>query len=514
MGMAYSSFFYLYPMNSLPMRKAFFIIALLISFSASGQYNYSSRCVEAHELISSLRFDEAALLIDAEKKANPDNLVPHMLEGYRDFLMLIVGEDEDDYERLRVSRNQRIDVLRGGDPESPWYLSSIAMINLQWAFAHVSFGSYINAARDIRRAYLLLEQNNKRFPGFLPDQLGLGVMHALIGTIPDNLRWIANLFNMEGSVERGREELFNVLEQAGETDYPFLSDEALFFLSFIDLNLQADKNKAMELLTYYEKSADSNLMLIFSLSKIYMLTGQTDEAINILIKRPSGTAYYPFYYLDYLTGLAKLNRLDTDADTYFLRFTTNFKGKNYIRSAYQRRAWCALLKGDTLAYNNIMEKVKIYGNNISDGDKLALREAQQGLVPNLCLLKARLLFDGGYYEQADQVLSGTNCLHTAERDKLEYLYRKGRIRHALGIYAEALQYYDTTISLGEDMPYYFAANAALQAGNIHESEGNFKKAEDYYSSCLKMNNQEYRNSIRQKAKAGLNRINDLLSKAD
>ncbi|MDT8392600.1 MAG: hypothetical protein RQ761_02060 [Bacteroidales bacterium] len=496
------------------MKKALFIIALLLSFFAKGQYNYSPRCVKAHELISSLRFDEAAILIKAEKKAMPENLVPHMLEGYRDFLMLIVGENEDDYESLRAIQNQRIDILRNGNSESPWYLSSIAMINLQWAFVHMSFGSYVNAAREARRAYLILEQNNKRYPGFLPDQLGLGVMHALIGTIPDNMRWIASLFNMEGSVDSGREELFNVLAEAGESGHPYLSDEALFFLSFIDLNLQADKNKALELLEYYENSADSNLMLIFSLSKIYMQTGRTDDAINLLIKRPSGNAYYPFYYLDYLTGLAKLNRLDTDADTYFLRFTTNFKGKSYIRSAYQRRAWCALLKGDTLAYRKNMEKVKIYGNNISDGDKLALREAQQDLVPNICLLKARLLFDGGFYEQAGHVLANANCMLTAERDKLEYHYRRGRICHAIGAHDEALQYYDTTIYLGRDLPYYFAANAALQAGNIHESDGNFEKAGNYYRFCMKMDNQEYKNSIRQKAKAGLNRINKLLHKED
>jgi tetratricopeptide (TPR) repeat protein len=458
-----------------------------------------------------LRFDEARVLVEEEKADDPANLVPVMLDGYMDFLTLVVGEDENDYDRLRSLRSERIDLLSKGNPESPWYRSSIAMINLQWAFARVSFGSYINAARDIRRAYLLLEQNSQLYPGFLPDKVGLGIMHALIGTIPDNLQWVAKLFNMEGSVEGGRNELFEVLTKADDEGYPFLADEALFFLSFIDINLQADRSKALELIEHYGSEADSNMMLVFSLARLYMNTGNSEKAIELLMNRPYGKAYFPFYYLDYLTGVAKLNRLDSDADRYFLRFTANFKGKSYIKSAYQRLAWCALLEDDTNAYHSMMEKVKLYGNDISDGDKLALRNAIDRQIPELCLLKARLLFDGGYYRKATAVLIDTSCQYRTEKDSIEYQYRMARIAHEQGRLEEALIYYDKTIEKGMHEPYYFAANASLQAGMICENDGDLFKAEEYYIMCLDMKNEEYQNSIKQKAKAGLNRIESLQS---
>lgn len=477
-----------------------------MTVAVHGQYDYSETCMRAHELAGALRFDEARALICQEKQRDPQNLVPVMLEGYIDFLTLIVSENKYDYDSLKAKKNERLARLRKGDRSSPWYRSSIAHYNLQWAFARITHGSYVNAARDIRKAYLLLEENHLRHPGFLPDKNGLGIMHALIGSIPDNLEWIASIFNMKGSVEDGRKELLEVIETSDSLGYPFLKSEAIFFLSFIELNLTSDKQSALSLLQHYGRAADSNLMLVFSKARIYMQTGRTDDAIALLVDRPGGKEYFPFYYLDYLAGLAKLSRLDPDAAHYFLRYTANFKGSNYIRSAYQRLAWIEYLAGNEAGYEQYMQRVLRYGEDISDGDKMALREAEEGLPPNTCLLKARLLYDGGYYHRADSVLTRAACSLRNNRDSLEYLYRKGRIAQARQDWQKALSYYEETIRSGQHEPYYFAANAALQSGRIHENMNDYPRAEASYKACLKMKNTEYRNSIKQKARAGLNNL--------
>jgi len=490
------------------MKNFIWIIFLFTVFTARGQYNYSPRCVEAHKQISSLRFNNARILLEKEKSVNPDNLIPTMLEGYMDFLTIIVGENEADFDSLYELRSEQLSLLADGDRQSHWYRSSIARLYLQWAFARVKFGSYFNAARDIRKAYILLEDNNEQFPDFLPDKVGLGILHALVGTIPDNYRWIASLFSMRGSVEQGRAELMRVLEEADDKKYPYLKDEALFFLSFIDLNLQPDKGRAHELMSYYDNKADSNLMLVFSASRILMQTGQNDQAIQLLISHPGGREYYPFYYLDYLSGLAKLNRLDDDAGQYFIRFTANFKGTTYIKSAYQRLAWCELLNGDVQKYDEYMNKVLVYGDDFTDGDKVAMKDAESGKTPKLCLLKARLLYDGGYYTQADSVLEEIDCGLVDGRDMIEFPYRKGRISHAMNNHNAAIEWYKKTIELGAAQTYYFAANAALQLGTIYESSGDFDLAEKYFKKCTQMPNTEYKSSLNQKAKAGLNRIED------
>jgi len=490
------------------MKKLLLIFFVILSLQLRSQYDYSERCVEAHQLITSLRFDDARLLIAEEKQANPENLIPLLLDNYIDFLTLIVSEDEDVFDSLNKLHYDRLKLLRNGNRNSPWYSTSIAQVNLQWAFSRVKFGEYFTAALEIRKAYFTLRKNEEEYPGFSPDKVGLGLIYALIGTIPDNLQWIASLFSMEGSVEQGRNALLEVLESADENGFPYLYHESLFFITFIDLNLQPDRNSSTELLPLYDGIPADNLMMIFSKSRILMQTGFNDDAIDLLVDYPKGNDYFPFFYLDYLAGLAKLNRLDDDADKYLLRFTVNFKGSNYVKSAYQKLAWFWLVNDDEQKYREYMQKVKLYGDDFTDGDKLALSEAENEELPNICLLKARLLFDGGYYIPADSVLGSAGCALESEKDKIEFPYRKGRIMHALGQHEHALNWYEKTINAGSRQSFYFAANAALQAATIYESAGDLEKAEEYYKKCLRMKNKEYKTSISQKAKAGLNRINE------
>jgi len=92
------------------------------------------------------------------------------------------------------------------------------------------------------------------------------------------------------------------------------------------------------------------------------------------------------------------------------------------------------------------------------------------------------------------------------KEKLEYFYRMGRICHQQNKTDQAIVFYTATISTGIGLPYYFAANASLQLGYIYELKKNYAKARYYYERCDQMKNEEYKNSIETKAKAGLRRI--------
>ncbi|KAF0199615.1 MAG: hypothetical protein FD166_43 [Bacteroidetes bacterium] len=94
----------------------------------------------------------------------------------------------------------------------------------------------------------------------------------------------------------------------------------------------------------------------------------------------------------------------------------------------------------------------------------------------------------------------------SKREKIEYTYRLGRIYHKSGNIANAILNYTETLNQGSAFPYYFAANAALQLGNIYENTGNRQKARSYYRQCLDLKYTEYQTSISQKAKAGLSRV--------
>jgi tetratricopeptide (TPR) repeat protein len=205
-----------------------------------------------------------------------------------------------------------------------------------------------------------------------------------------------------------------------------------------------------------------------------------------------------------MLGVAKLNRLDSDACYPILRFLGNFKGKNYIRSAYMHLAWYYLIQDDHKKYVLYVERIKLRGNDQVDNDREALSFAQKNTKPDVTLLKARLLFDGGYYSRA---VASLDKYSPSDKDsKTEYIYRLGRIHHNWGKTDQAISYYKETIAEGINSPRYFAANSCLQLGLIYEKSGEYQLARTYYSKVLEMDFEEYQFSISNKAEAGLNRL--------
>jgi hypothetical protein len=296
-------------------------------------------------------------------------------------------------------------------------------------------------------------------------------------------------------------------------DYAYLKTESMFLLTFIQLNFQSTKEQALKLGKYLEDTTNitltkSNPLLCFAAASIFLRTGANDKAIEILLARPKGAEYYPFYYLDYITGVAKLNRLDFDCYKYFTSFLTNFKGQNYIKAAWQKLAWYYLINNSTTKYNEKMGYALTLGNALIDEDNQALSDAKSKIVPNIRLLKARLLCDGGYYEVALDTLTklGPEDYCVSTKDYLEYTYRMGRIYDEWGNDTKAIPFYELTIKNGSAFTYYFAANSALHLGLIYENLKDVVKAKYYYELCSTMKNTEYKTSINQKAKAGLNRL--------
>ncbi len=486
------------------------IFAANISFSQY-HYDFNQNCKDAYSAIISLKFDEGKKLIEQEKTSNPDNNIPWMLENYIYFLTIFIAEEEDQFEELEKKKDKVISRLKKGDKDSPYYRYSLAQVYLQWAFARTKFKEYVTATLEINKAYRNLEANNEEFPDFLPNLINLGLLHTLIGTVPDNYNWIKKLVGVEGTIDQGVGEILTVLnETIANEEYSIYKTECLFYLSFIQMNLMTNKQKALDYIKMIEDDSSSmqNPLAIYAISRIYMDNSMNDEAIDLLLSKPSGSEYFPFYYLDYLTGLAKLHRLDDDADLYFNTYISNFKGINYVKDTYQKLAWHYMCRKDKNRYFEYMGKVKANGNTIIDADEQAEREAESGEEPNIYLLRARVLFDGGYYEKALSAITGEteSGFLRNNKDSLEFYYRIGRIYHEWDKIENSISFYKKTVENGADSEYYFAANSALKLGLIYESKGDFENAEFYYEEAQSMENKEYRNSINQKAKAGLNRI--------
>lgn len=122
------------------------------------------------------------------------------------------------------------------------------------------------------------------------------------------------------------------------------------------------------------------------------------------------------------------------------------------------------------------------------------------------MLRARLLFDGGYYHQSKDVLDKMNVHQLSSDEQLEQTYRYARIAHKLYQWNTAKEKYRETIEKGSNSVLYYSGNAALKIGEIFEVQDSIEKAKKYYNLCLQLNFKEYRNSIRGKAKESLARV--------
>ncbi len=482
-----------------------FCLVALAAFAAKPYFEFSPKTKDAYKKAISLRFKEASSLLEQVKSEEPDNVMPYFVENYIDFLKIYIDEDYNEFQAWEKRKDARMEKLKNGDKSSPYYLLTQAEMRLQWAVVKAKFEEYAGAANQVRKAFDALDDNQKKFPDFVPNKKSLGILHSLVGATPPNYRWALKAVGMSGTIEQGRKEIEEVLEYAKHNDFLF-EEETIIMYSLLILHLGNESEASWKIIRSPQLDPRTNPLICFAQASVAIHTGKADDAINILKNRPKGRQYHSFHYLDYLLGLCKLYKGDSDAAFYLNKYVINFRGRNYIKECYQRLAWTELLKGSETGYFNYMEKAKTRGSDSIDGDAKALKAAENREKPNPILLKARLRFDGGYKKDANSILEQAGIASfSSKKDILEFHYRKGRILQSMKKNTAALEEFDTTIEKGRNESYYFACNAALQAGIIKEQQGDCSTALRYYDKALSMKPDEYKNSLHGKAKAGKDR---------
>jgi tetratricopeptide (TPR) repeat protein len=242
-------------------------------------------------------------------------------------------------------------------------------------------------------------------------------------------------------------------------------------------------------------------------TNLYLNNQQSQKALQIASNINPSNPYLPLPFWQLEMGYAYLNDLKLDAaKTALQNFISSFKGQFYVKDAFEKLSWIAYIQGDQAKANAYRNNVISKGNDITDADKQALQNAKKGTWPHPILLRARLLSDGGYQQQALAILAGkTSNDFDKAADKTEFAYRLGRIYDLAGQPDQAIPFYSSAIEKGANQPEYFAARAALQIGLIYEQKGNTSLAITFFNTCLEMKNHAFKNSLDQKAKTGIQR---------
>ncbi len=497
---------FLFKYQFVPVRAAC-LLCIFLPYLSFGQkhFDFNANCQQAYKAIVQLRLTTGGQLLEDERKKDPDNLIPDLLENYIDFFILFFNEDPAEFQARKGRLDQRIERMSQGPDSSPFSLFARSIIHFQWAAIDIKFGHNWDAGWEFRRSFLQSRECEKKFPTFAPATMLSGAMQVVAGTIPDGYKWLSSLLGIRGNVTGGMQQLERFLENTDPWAATY-RDEAAFYYLYLQFYIQ---NKTNEVFSYIKKNkldTRNNHLYTYLSANLCLNDHQSATAESILQQRNHAADYLDMPVWDLEMGYARLNHLDPDAHIYLENFLQKFRGQFYVKDAAQKLSWYYYLKGDRQKADSFRTVTITKGSAESDADKQALKEARSGKWPNKLLLRSRLLSDGGYYGDAFQLLLGMSAADLAlPEEKCELTYRLGRIYDGMDKGDEAIAAYGATILAGEHLKEYYAARAALQAGYIYERRGDREKAISFFEKCISLKDHDYKNSLDQRAKAGIAR---------
>jgi hypothetical protein len=468
--------------------------------NAQTKIEWNDRIIEAYNETINLKFDKANKIIESEAETNAAS---QFVYNNIDFLNIIINDDENLFKQLEKNKESRLSAIKNADKNSPFYNYFQAQILIQWAFSRVKYKQYFTAFQEINKAYKLLNENKLKFPDFKPNLMSLGMLHILIGSIPDEFKWGADLIGLKGNSKQGFEEL----EQCVNDESFIFKEEAAIYYGMFQMNLAKNPSLAWNVLQKnigekYKQSA----LLNFIMANMAMRAMRNNEAIQILKQKPLNNESAPFPYLEFMLGLAKLRSLDFSCEKHFYNFINQNKSTEGIKEAYEKLGWMYLLAHNVKKYWECNYYILNRGNTEMESDKAAYTFALKKEIPDSILIKSRLLFDGAYYAKALQVLKQKNEQdYKIEADKLEYNYRKGRILKALNKNEEAIQLLYKTLNFPLNYQSYIPAKSCLEIADIYEKKNDKINANKFYKEATKRSNHEYKRSFSHIAKAGIER---------
>jgi len=492
-----------------PVLLLFLLFPLLVR---AQQFNWTPDLQRAYTELQKLRVTSAQQLLVNHQE---NNGVRIFLDDYADMLTLVTSDNDQLFAKFTDREGDRLDALNDLDENSPWQRVLQAEIRLHWAFVKLKFGKEISASWDVIKAYKLLVANQKRFPTFLPTYKSLGTLHIMIGSVPENYSWVANLLGLHGTIKEGQQELGKA-----QKDPIFRLEAQLIDLMVRAYVLKFTDSDQQTLNQLVENNPD-NLLLHFFGATIEQKNGRSEQARAYLTQRPMGSTYQSMPVIENILGDIYLQKGQyATAINHFQQFLNTYKGQNFIKDSYYKLFLCHWLNSDSSSdaqAHLFLQKVTTVGRTTVESDKAAQKFAESylkhGSLPNQkVLMRARLASDGGFTDSALAYLRSYNEARFALlAEKAEYNYRMGRIYQRRNEPDAAIPYLQRALVLSESKQAIseqlsFGATAALQLGYIYQQKNDRTLARSFFQKALSFKHHEYKNSIDNKARAALSSL--------
>jgi len=470
---------------------------------SSQNWELKGQSLQAYNLILKLKIKDGRDFLNLSSDNQISDYPSLYVATLSEIIELMVTEDNSLYKSYLRNAEKRYTQYRNAKTQNPYQLFYQAELKLQWAFVYLKFGEEFSAVWNIRQAYKLINRNKNLYPEFLPNYKSLGILHVIIGSIPNKYHWILNILGLRGTVAEGIEEL----DRLGGSDSPFRL-EAIILNSLIKSYILQQNEMAISNLENVYAGREDNLLMRYIYVSLLMKNSRSEEALQLLNENTDLFGYLNFHFLNYIKAEIYLQKKDyLNAEKHYKLFLNNFNGKNFIKDSYYKlflTYWLSDRKELSDQYYILADD---RGQKLTEADKHAASQLSKKEYPNKVIMQIRLLTDGGYYDEAELLIEQSRKLNFKHhKDKIEFTYRQARLFHKKGDVDLAIPHYLNTIESSGNELWYFAPNSALQLGYIYREKNQLDKARKFFRKTLQYKNHEYRNSIENKAKSALSQL--------
>jgi hypothetical protein len=448
-----------------------------------------------------LHFDTDAanrLLIQRYPASDPRHI---RLLGYREFLNNILHQSKSNTDQYIRQSDVWLKSLEKSRDYPVTSLPARAEIHLYRAVLASQISEYKISATELIASYRIVAKSGLDFTVADRNKLS-GILGVLFQQIPDQQNKYLKLLGIRPSGLSGFSGLDRYYGAAAMGSVERMEGYLLLLTALKEFS--QDPEAAWNFARKEGTPMLDNPLIRYQCSLAALKAGDCDAAAGFLQagKALGYDRYIPYW--NYQLGRMNLYRNEPAASDFLEAFIARPGGDNYRHNAILLHGWWMLLQGQKEQWKGVPARMRALPAPLTTYDKQAMREIATDSFPNPELLKARLLFDGGYYSRCLD-LSGRLLQRDgfSSREVGELYYRMARCEQRLGKNTSAIGFFLRVVEDAANIRSYLVPNSALQLGHLYKSSGQNELARKYYQLCLDQNKYGYRDGLNRQAEKGL-----------
>ncbi|MGF1638684.1 MAG: tol-pal system YbgF family protein [Cyclobacteriaceae bacterium] len=421
------------------------------------------------------------------------------------FCHIVFTGDKKGYEQRKYAEKEYLSLLASMNESEELVNFVTSEVRLHWAIIKIMQGEMLQGIWELRQSIAIAKRNMSSYPEYIPQLKTMACLHLLLGSLPEKHQWLIPIMGIKPNISLGLE----MLQTVREKTY-FFREEATIIESISLSYLFNNSTEAFKSIQNLLDDESASLLTYYAAISICQKSGNAalslryiDHILTTLKK--TGTKPIPAIY--YFKGEASLQLEDyiKSIAAYSLFIKENLS-EDLLKDAWFKISIANLLHGNNSLAEFYFNKANVNGNTQTEADKNAHIILQKGILPDSTLIKTRMLFDGGNYQKALQVLKNAEVKNRDNDWLAEYHYRIGRIYQKLNKVSLAKENLIKSTEITASKELYFAANACLELGLMAKQAADKSNAQYWLKKSMEYKGHPYTQSIASKASRALNEL--------